>query len=57
MISLEDVNKKFEIPETCHMAMMKKLLIEKLENKFFLAVHPFPRIEGEMIIFKPQKED
>jgi len=39
-----DTKFKFEIPETCHLAMMKKLLIEKLESKFFLAVHPFPRI-------------
>ena len=53
----EDATTKFEIPESCYLTMMKKILIEKLENKFFLAVNPFPRIEGEMIIFKPQKED
>ena len=37
--------------------MMKKVLIEKLASKFFLAVHPFPRLEGEMLIFKPKKKD
>jgi len=52
-----DSNAKFEIPESCYLTMMKKILIEKLESKFFLAVNPFPRIEGEMIIFKPEKDD
>ena len=37
--------------------MIKKVLIEKLASKFFLAVHPFPRLEGEMLIFKPKKKD
>ena len=37
--------------------MMKKVLIEKFENKYFLASHPYPKIEGEMIIFKPVKDD
>ena len=53
----EDGLSKFDIPESCYLTMMKKILIEKLESKFFLAVHPYPRIEGEMIIIKPQKED
>ena len=46
-----------EIPETCYLSMVKKLLIEKLSDKFFLASHPFPKLEGEMIIFKPKKAD
>ena len=37
--------------------MMKKVLIEKLEDKWFIASHPYPKIEGEMMIFKPRKED
>lgn len=36
---------------------MKKVLIEKLPAKYFLASHPYPKLEGEMIIFKPRKED
>jgi len=52
-----DTDAKMEIPESCYLSFMKRILIEKLESKFFLAVHPFPRLEGEMIIFKPQKED
>jgi len=38
-------------------SMMKKVLIEKMESKYFLASHPYPKVEGEMIIFKPLKVD
>lgn len=52
-----DTNFKYEIPPTCMVSMMKKVLIEKMTGKFFLASHPVPKIEGEMIIFKPKKSD
>lgn len=53
MTNEEASENKFDIPESCFLTMMKKILIEKLQDKFFLAVNPFPRVEGEMIIFKP----
>lgn len=37
--------------------MMKTLKIEKLDKKYVLAVHPFPIIEGEMLIFATRKAD
>ena len=46
-----------EVPQSCLVQMMKKVLIEKLPAKYFLASHPYPKIEGEMIIFRPKKED
>ena len=48
---------KYEIPEKCHLSMLKKVKIEKLEEKFNLVSHPFPQIAGEMLIFRPRKED
>jgi ssDNA-binding Zn-finger/Zn-ribbon topoisomerase 1 len=36
---------------------MKRALIEKMTAKYFLSSHPCPKIEGEMIIFKPMKVD
>ena len=48
---------KFEIPETCHVSILKKVLIEKLDAKYLLTVHPRPSCENEMLIFKPRKED
>ena len=37
--------------------MLKKVKIEKLEEKFNLISHPFPQISGEMLVFRPRKED
>ena len=37
--------------------MLKKVKIEKLEEKFNLCSHPFPQISGEMLVFRPRKED
>ena len=49
---------KFELPPTCYISMMKKVLIEKhMQHKYVLASHPYPKLEGEMIVFKPKKED
>lgn len=39
------------------LSMMKKVKIEKLEEKFNLISHPFPQISGEMLVFRPRKED
>jgi hypothetical protein len=47
---------KYEIPEECHITI-KKVKIEKLEDKFNLLAHPLPQISGEMMIFRPIKED
>ena len=48
---------KYNIPETCHIALKKKLKIDKLDNKYVLLSHPFPLIEGELILLQPKKED
>ena len=48
---------KFSIPETCHVPLKKKLKIDKLDNKYVLLSHPFPLIEGELILLQPKKED
>lgn len=37
--------------------MLKGVKIEKLDAKFLLVSHPFPQIEGEMLIFQPKKDD
>ena len=48
---------KYEIPESCHINMLKKIKIETLEEKFKLISHPYPEISGEMLVFRPRKED
>jgi len=56
--SLSNLNKtvgdfKFDLSPACFVHLMKKALIEKMAAKYFLSSHPYPKIEGEMIIFKP----
>lgn len=36
---------------------MKKNKIEKLPQKYVLVSHPYPTIEGEMLMFQPLKSD
>jgi len=55
MISNQDY--KFDIPATCVLPIMKGCLIEKLLRKYVLLAHPYPLIEGEMIMFQPVKAD
>jgi len=35
----------------------KNAKIEKLEAKYLLMAHPFPALEGEMLLLQPKKED
>jgi len=49
MMSKDDY--KYEIPESCFLSIMKGNKISKLHKKYILISHPFPKIEGEMLIF------
>ena len=48
---------KYELPESCLITIMKGCKIEKLHKKYVLLAHPYPLLEGEMIMFQPIKED
>lgn len=48
---------KFDLPETCFLIMMKGNKIAKLDKKYKLLAHPYPLLEGEMILFQPLKQD
>ena len=43
---------KYEIPDTCFLIMMKGNKISKLDKKYKLLSHPFPLLQGEMILFQ-----
>mmetsp|Transcript_21639 Transcript_21639/g.20756 ORF Transcript_21639/g.20756 Transcript_21639/m.20756 type:complete len:137 (+) Transcript_21639:354-764(+) len=49
--TISNTDYKFEIPESCYMHIMKGNAIEKLTKKFYLIAHPYPLIEGEMLMF------
>lgn len=50
-------NLKFEIPESCFLKYTKNTKIEKLDAKYLLLAHPYPALEGEMVLCQPKKED
>lgn len=56
-INQELENLKYEIPATCMVNIPKNAKIEKLEAKYLLMAHPFPALEGEMLLLQPKKED
>lgn len=58
----EDIKQKSEeekviIPESCYLNFSKNCKIEKLESKYLLVAHPYPALEGEMLILQPKKQD
>lgn len=42
---------QYDLPNTCKMEMLKGNRIEKLEEDYILIAHPFPQMEGEMLLF------
>jgi hypothetical protein len=48
---------KQDLPDSCYQIIMKGNKISKLDKSFKLLTHPYPLIEGEMIVFQPFKAD
>lgn len=42
---------KYNIPDTCIFNFLKQNLIERLNHNYVLVTHPFPTIEGELLIY------
>jgi hypothetical protein len=58
----DEINRRFDeermaLPESCFISFPKSSKIEKLEAKYLLVAHPYPQIEGEMLIVQPKKDD
>jgi hypothetical protein len=45
------------LTDRCYLNLIKGCRIEKLDKKFILVAHPYPSIEGEMLLFQPNKAD
>ena len=43
---------QYDLPNTCKMEILKMNRIERLEEEYVLVVHPFPQMEGEMLLFQ-----
>ena len=45
------------LPPSCYLTMSKNVLIEKLLAKYYMTWHPFPKLFGELLVFKPKSVD
>ena len=50
-IESESSDYKYELQEDCKLEILKLNKIEKLDDNYLLIAHPFPQIEGEMLLF------
>ena len=42
---------KYELPVECKVQMLKLNKIERLDEDYVLVAHPYPQLEGEMLLF------
>ena len=42
---------KYELPKECQLEFHTNLMVEKMSKDYILAGHPYPQLEGEMVMF------
>jgi hypothetical protein len=42
---------KYDIPNNCKLELLKAARIQKLEENYLLMAHPYPQMEGELLLF------
>ena len=50
-IGSADSTFKFEVPNDCKLELNSKAVVTMLEENYTLLLHPFPQLQGEMILF------
>lgn len=48
---------KYKIDDNCKLEMLKLNRIEKLDLDYVLVAHPYPQLEGEMLLFQMNPEE
>lgn len=48
---------KYDIPNNCKLELLKAARIQKLEENYILMAHPYPQMEGELLLFQANIED
>ena len=41
------------VPANCHFTFLRKNVVSELQHDYVLVNHPFPTIQGEMLIYQP----
>ena len=52
-----DESHLYNLPDNCKSILIKQLVFHKMKAKYKASFHPFPKLEGELILFKPNKAD
>lgn len=47
-----DSQPRYQIPATCKLEILKLNKVDKLDEDYILAAHPYPQLDGEMIMFQ-----
>ena len=45
------VDQKYNIPKNCKLEIIKESKVITLTEEFILAAHPYPQMEGELLLF------
>lgn len=53
----EKLEQKYDISKECKLQLFKKLRIEDLDDNYMVAAHPFPQMEGELLVFQANAKD
>ena len=48
---------KYDIPNNAKLELLKSAKVQKLEENYILMAHPYPQMEGEMLLFQANPED
>lgn len=48
---------KYDIPNNAKLELLKAARIQKLEENYILMAHPYPNMEGELLLFQANVED
>lgn len=51
------VDAKYNIPKNCKLEIQKESKVITLTEDFILAAHPYPQMEGELLLFQPNPDD
>ena len=56
-VALQGAENPYDLPDECKLEIPMKALIDTLEENYVLVAHPYPQVEGEMLLFQRDIDD
>jgi hypothetical protein len=50
--TVEEEPPKYVLPDNCKLKLESSLIVERMPKDYLLVSHPYPQIEGEMLLFQ-----